>query len=154
MAIFTLAIVYLAWSGGQQTDALIKAAQKNDDAADKFSQSADSINKAIGGAVQDFKDMTAANETSAKAATDSSNTAKASLEVSERAYVGVLSAVMDKDLMSDQKVEIAVTIGNGVKTPAFAVRTRHYWAYFKPGTTPKSYAKVDVVSSDVLLPVV
>jgi hypothetical protein len=83
MAIFTLAIVYLAWSGGRQTDDLITAAKRNAEAADKFAQSAASINGAVTGAVQDFKNMTAANETSAKAATDSSNTAKAALEVSE-----------------------------------------------------------------------
>jgi hypothetical protein len=155
MVFFTFAIVYLAWSGGRQTDDLIIAAKKNAEAATKFSNSADSINLAISSAVQDFKRMTAANETSAGAATSSSNTAKAALEVSERAYVGVVSAVMDKDLADGQESKIIVTIANGGRTPAFSMRTRHYYTWGPAAVpNPHTYAPLNVVSTDILIPTV
>jgi hypothetical protein len=153
MAFLTLAIVYLAWSGGRQTDDLITAATKNAEAAGKFSQSAESINAAVGGAVQDFKRMTSANETSADAARASSDTARAALEISERAYVGITSVVMDKDLADGQESKITVTIANGGRTPAFSMRTRHYYAWGpKAIPNPRTYTPIDVVSTDILIP--
>jgi hypothetical protein len=153
MVFFTFAIVYLAWSGGRQTDDLITAAKKNAEAAEKFSRSADSINSAITGAVQDFKRMTSANETSAGAATASSNTAKAALEVSERAYLGVVAVTMDKDLAEGQESKITVTLANGGRTPAFSVRTKHYWTWGpKALPNPRNYTPLAVVSTDIIIP--
>jgi hypothetical protein len=153
MIALTAAIVYLAWTGGKQTDDLVTAAKKNAEAADKFSRSADSINTAITGAVQDFKRMTSANETSAGAATASSNTARAALGVSERAYLGVVAVTMDKDLAEGQESKITVTLANGGRTPAFSVRTRHYWAWRpKALLNPHNYPPVDILSTDIVLP--
>lgn len=153
MAFLTLAIVYLAWSGGRQTDDLITAAKRNAEAAGKFSQSAESIDTAIAGAVQDFKRMTTANETSAAAARTSSDTARAALEISERAYVGITSVVMDKDLVDGQESKITVTIANGGRTPAFSMTTRHYYAWrSKAISIPRTYAPLDTVSTDILIP--
>jgi hypothetical protein len=155
MAFLTLAIVYLAWSGGHQTDALIAAANKNAEAADKFSQSAKSINDAIQSAVDDFKRMTDANQTSADAATDSANTAKAALEVSERAFVGVINIALDKDLVEGQDSKITATFANGGKTPAFDMHTRHYMRWGPKAVLDQtSYSKVQSVSTDILLPTV
>lgn len=155
MAALTLAIVYLAWSGGHQTDALIKAANKNADAAEKFSQSAKSINDEIQSAVGDFRRMTDANQTSAKAASDSANTAKAALEVSERAFVGVTNVSMDKDLVEGQDSKITATFANGGKTPAFDMRTRHYFRWGPRSIMDTaSYSKVAVVSTAILIPMV
>jgi len=151
----TLAIVYLAWSGGHQTDALIKAANKNADAAEKFSQSATSINVAIQSAVDDFKRMTDANQKSANAATDSADTAKAALEVSERAFVGVTNVSMDKDLAEGQESKITATFVNGGKTPAFEMRTRHYYRWGPRSIMNTAvYSKVDVISTEILIPMV
>jgi hypothetical protein len=153
MAFLTLAIVYLAWSGGRQTDDLITAAKKNAEAAEKFSQSAERIDTAVAGAVQDFKRMTAANETSADAARASSDTARSALEISERAYVGVTTVVMDKDLAEGQESKITVTIANGGRTPAFSTRTRHYYVWGpKAVTNPRTYAPIEIVSTDILIP--
>jgi hypothetical protein len=97
--------------------------------------------------------MTAANETSAGAATSSSNTAKAALEVSERAYVGIISVVMDRDLTDGQESKITVTIANGGRTPAFSMRTKHYYSWGPAAVpNPRTYAPLNVVSTDILIP--
>lgn len=155
IAALTLAIVYLAWSGGKQTNDLITAAQKNAQAATNFSKSADSINNEIRSAVQNFKDMTAANQESAKAATTSSNIAKSALEVSERAFVGVTSLTMDKDFAEGQGTKITAVIVNSGKTPAFNVRVRHYFAYApKPISKNLRFTPMATVSTTFLLPLV
>src|ERR1700733_6741397 len=151
----TLAIVYLAWSGGKQTDDLITAAKKKAEAADRFSRRADNIKAEIADAVESFKSMTKANQESADAATTSSSTAKAALEVSERAFVGVTTVTMDKDFADGVDTTVSVTILNSGKTPAYNVHTRHYFNYGrKPNPDGLPFSPVEMISTAVVLPLV
>jgi hypothetical protein len=153
MAIFTCAIVYLAWSSGKQTDKMIVAADKSAAAAQSFSQTADKIQAETQSAVTEFGAMANANRKSADAASESSNTAKAALEISERAYVGVTSAELDRDIAEGQDSKLNVTIANGGRTPAFSVHVRHYYRWGpKDIQTKLTFGKLDVISTSILLP--
>jgi hypothetical protein len=153
MAILTCAIVYLAWSGGRQTDKMIVAANKSAQAAQSFSESADRIRAETTKAVAEFGDMADANRTSAAAATSSSNTARNALEISERAYLGITAAQMDKDLAAGTNVKLSVFVANGGRTPAFNVHVRHYYRWGPPGVQKNlPLTKVALVSTSILLP--
>jgi hypothetical protein len=153
MAILTCAIVYLAWSGGRQTDKMILAANRSADAAQSFSTTADRIREQTAEAVKEFDAMADANRKSAEAATESSNTAKAALEISERAYVGVTAAELDKDFTEGQESKLNVMIANGGRTPAFNVHVRHYFRWGpKDIQTHLPLAKLDIISTSILLP--
>ena len=96
-----------------------------------------------------------AADRSATAAETSSNTSRAALEVSERAYLGVTAVGMDKDFTDGQSTKVTAVIANSGKTPAFNVQTRHYFNYVpKPIPLKLPFAKLELVSTAELLPLV
>jgi hypothetical protein len=104
--------------------------------------------------VQVNRSATAANR-SATAAEVSATTSKAALEVSERAYIGITALGMDKDFADGQETRITAVIANSGRTPAFNVRTRHYFNCApKPIPDVLPFTKVETISTAVVHPLV
>jgi hypothetical protein len=113
--IFALAIVYFAWSSGEETRRIMTAAEKNADAAASFAKSSDDIRQKIGKAEGDFEKMANSSEESIKET-------RRAFQIEQRAWVG-FSGIGDKPELG-KPYTITVQFGNTGRTPAIGIRSQ------------------------------